>query len=298
MGIPIFVLALPLMLMILVNNGIIEPINTNFFTIPKLFSYRGAEIKLSQFFTNIKSLKDIYIWDGFVYNSLPEFGTLYIFSIPIMILGIIIQIIKTIKDIKNKKFSIDALMLIIWIANIICIGLTENMNVNKANSIFIPSIYSIYIALKYIYYKKNIFFTTIIIMYLINFVIFTVFYFKDYNNRYAKIQFFDQNLISLTRYLNKYENENIYFKIKTTQPWAYTLYANEVSPYDFNNTIHEDNSDYWTNTFAYGKYYFDLPEKIEQNSVYVIEGEEEIEKELINNGYNLEEYLEYKIYSK
>ena len=43
LGVPVFFLALPLMLMLAVNNGLLPEIKTGFFTIPKLLYYRGAE---------------------------------------------------------------------------------------------------------------------------------------------------------------------------------------------------------------------------------------------------------------
>lgn len=298
LGIPIFILALPLMLMLLVNNGIIEPISNRFFTIPKLFSYRGTEIHITEFFNNIKSLKDIYTSDNYVYNSIPIFGTLYKFSIPIMIFGGIIEIYNLIKNIKEKKFSIGTIMVIVFFANIICIGITENMNVNKANSIYIPSIYFIYVALRFIYHRYKIVFSIIIIMYIINFIVFSDFYYNKYNKEYEKIIFFDKNIINLIKYVDKYKEQNLYFKVTTCQPWTYVLYANEESPYYFNENIHDDNSDYWSNMYAYGRYYFAMPESIAENSVYIIENKDDIETELIEDGYSCEIYLGYKIYSR
>ena len=49
--------------------------------------------------------------------------------------------------------------------------------------------------------------------------------------------------------------------------------------------------------YAYGKYYFAMPDSIVENSIYIIQNEDDIEKDLIDNGYNCEKYLEYKIYS-
>lgn len=62
LGIPIFIFALPLMLMILVNNGIINQINW-IITIPKLPNYRGSEISLGNVIPNLKSLDTIFIYD-------------------------------------------------------------------------------------------------------------------------------------------------------------------------------------------------------------------------------------------
>lgn len=50
--------------------------------------------------------------------------------------------------------------------------------------------------------------------------------------------------------------------------------------------------------YAYGRYYFAMPESIAENSVYIIENKDDIETELIEDGYSCEIYLGYKIYSR
>ena len=81
MGIPIFLLALPLMLMLLVNNGIIDEIRTPFMTIPKLGAFRGEEIDFANIEENMNFFDKMVTNDGLVYNAFPEFGAIYKFSI-------------------------------------------------------------------------------------------------------------------------------------------------------------------------------------------------------------------------
>ena len=52
LGFPIFILSLPLMLMILINNGLLSEINS-FITIPILPNYRGAEISVNNIINNL-----------------------------------------------------------------------------------------------------------------------------------------------------------------------------------------------------------------------------------------------------
>lgn len=47
LGIPIFLFALPLMYMILLNNGVFEKTQFGIFTIPKLWEYRIGEVSIS-----------------------------------------------------------------------------------------------------------------------------------------------------------------------------------------------------------------------------------------------------------
>ena len=115
MGIPVFILALPLMLMILVNNGILEQINW-IFTIPKLPKYRGSEISINNIVTNLKSLNKIFIYDDLPFNSLPEYGTLYNFAIILVVLGIFVETYNLIKNIKEKKSAANTVIFLMLIS--------------------------------------------------------------------------------------------------------------------------------------------------------------------------------------
>lgn len=186
-GIPIFLLSIPLILMILVNNGIINEIDS-FITIPKMISYRGAEISLLNIFKNGYIYKSIISYDNakvfgniLVYNSLPQFGTIYYMLIPFLIIGILIGIVSLYKSIKNKVFNIDAIMIFWFLSVMICMMLIIEPNINKANAIFLPIIY--FVSLGIFYTIKNIKLLIIfLIMLFINFGLFFNYYFYHYNS--------------------------------------------------------------------------------------------------------------------
>ena len=52
LGVPLFFLALPLMLMLAVQNGFLSEIKTSLFSIPKLWFYRGGEVSLKHILEN------------------------------------------------------------------------------------------------------------------------------------------------------------------------------------------------------------------------------------------------------
>ncbi len=297
-AIPVVILVIPILLMLLVNNGVINEIKTDYFTIPTLNSFRGGEVSLNNVFENILSIDEIFISDGLAYNAIPEFGTLYIFSIPIVIFGIIILCINTARSIKNKEFSVDVIMLSILIANIVCFLVIKDPNINKLNSIFIPLIYSIYLTLKYTYKSNKIFLYVLIAIYIINFISFTTYYFTKYNEEYSEHIFWSSNMMDLTKYIEKYEVEEIYLDVNTRQPWIYTLYTNEISPYNFNESITKESKTNYINMYSYGKYNFNMISEIKENSIYIFENMNEFENVLIQNGYEKEEYLVYRIYYK
>lgn len=294
LGIPIAIFAFPLILMILVNLGYLNQIDW-IITIPKLFSYRGNEINFNNILSNLSIFKDIIKSDGFIYNSIPEFGTIYLFTIPLALSGMVVAIIETIKSIKNKKFNISAIMLFLFIANIILMSLTT-VNVNKINSIYISLLYFIFVMLKNIYKYFKIGFWVIILIYLIMSIIFFKYYYNDYNIKHSSIGLVDNEVVDIIQKIEELDNEkNVYLHLNIREPWIYALYSLQMSPYEFNETKHEN----WNETFSFGKYYFELPDEIIDDSIYVINQDnttEEFVKELIENNYKIEQYKTYTIY--
>ena len=83
------------------------------------------------------------------------------------------------------------------------------------------------------------------------------------------------------------------------QPWIYVLYALQISPYEFQQDRRENNIDNWNNNYSFGRYEFKLLEKVEENSIYVINEEESVSdfvQELREKGYHVEYYGRYSIY--
>lgn len=293
LGIPIFILALPLMLMILVNNGILEQINW-IFTIPKLPKYRGSEISISNIITNLKSLNKILIYDDLPFNSLPEYGTLYNFAIVLMVLGIFIEGHELIKNIKEKKFSINTVIFLMFISVSLCMMLIADINISKSNAIYFPLIFLCYSSLHYIYllqHKKiskadkilekikilviRLILIAILIMYCINFYSFTKFYFTRYEEVYEHQQFFEKDLIEIIDQVNgrdEFENRDIYIYTGAERPYIYTLYVNPISPYTFNETRDENDN--------YGRYKIIEDRIINENAVYIVRADSDFSYEL------------------
>ena len=298
LGIPIAILAVPLILMLLINMGYLEQINC-IITIPKLFSFRAEELTFNNIGYNLSLFKNIITYGGFIYNSIPQFGTIYLFAIPLVICGIILGIIDTFKSIKNKKFNITAIMLFLFIANILVMALTS-VNVNKLNSIYISLLYFIFIFVKKIYNNFKVGFFIILIMYIVMATSFFYYYYNKYNVDNKVIDLVNNDAILATQRVEEIDkNKNVYMHLNTHEPWIYVLYAIQMSPYEFNKTKVEDLIDDWNNKFYFGKYRFELPEKIVSNSIYVIEPDEKNQNfvdELINSNYKSESCGRYTIF--
>ena len=99
----LLVFALPHILFLLVNNGVIPEIRTDFLSIPKMVEMRTGEISIKNLFSfgGYKNLFNILFFqkDGLLWNS-TDYGMFYPFSILFFILGIIKLILNVVRDFK------------------------------------------------------------------------------------------------------------------------------------------------------------------------------------------------------
>ncbi|MDP4182520.1 MAG: glycosyltransferase family 39 protein [Bacillota bacterium] len=220
--------AWPIFGVMMVNLLKLKSINTQFFTIPYFpDSHRKTDILffsqsfLSQFKSNLEAIWNVVFLQkpDLIWNTIPEYGSLYLFSIPYVLLGIagfihmyrrIVNksIIESDKAVKNDTFSNDIescestdsgdksgsyllVPLLIWFCTAVLSGtIINDINVNRINIIFYPLIIfgglGIYLVIK----KYKLLIIPIIAIYIIGFVGFNISYFGETSNRLAAC-FFD-----------------------------------------------------------------------------------------------------------
>lgn len=298
LGIPIVILAVPLILNLLVNKDIIKPIDLGFISMPRLWHYRGDEISLKNILPNLTLIKTIFSYDYNDFNSFSIFGTLYYVSIPFCIIGFVNVIKNSIKEIKQKEKSLDIVMLLVFISVFSCLLLFEGQAIYKSNAIYISLIYFIDIGIKRTIRDTKYLIYGIILLYIIMFIIFQMYYFGVYG-KYNPNRSFNNDVIEITEYLEKYENKKIYFTTYAIQPYIYTLLGNRLPPDEFMENLNKVGG----SIIAYDKYMFRSPKEITHDIIYAIkipeyENEELFEK-LRNNGFKEEIYKDkYIIFYK
>lgn len=285
LGIPIFILALPLMLFIAVNYDIIPEINS-FITISKLPGWRGGEVSFKNISLNFMYVISLFTHDEWVYNSTPEFGTVYYISIPLILIGFIIAMKNLINNMKNKKYDTGMLLLLLFISSILCMFIIEMPNANRGNALFIPMLYLVCIALRFIYNESVKIFNLFVLAYLVFFISFIVFYFNIYSIKYPLLPFFENDLVETISYVSeKYPDS----KISMNKCYIYTILAEEMSPYEYNQLL-KTSVEY----NSLGRYYFDTS-GIRRDSVYILNNDDGKVDELLNAGFESEDYSIYKI---
>lgn len=308
--IPIIILASPLILVQIVNYFGKETIKLGFLTIPQLFKYRVSEIGIKNILYNLNTNNSNNFWqllfsaDHNPVNSLKEFGTIYYVLIPFSIIGFVILIKQSIDKIKNKEFNLQTVFLIQFITITFSVLLFSDLQLYKLNPLFILLLVFATEAIMYIYRKNKILVYFIIFSFVIIFIIFEVFYFKNINNKVGVT--FNKDVIPLINYLEEnYPKKQIFMETDAIQQYIYLLLAKKMSPYEFMESmriVQFSNGD--TEVVQVGRYHF-LFYEIDKDKIYVLEENNvfrktnvgKIKQELEKQGFNKKEYNNFLIYT-
>ena len=180
-GLVFVVLVVPLMLLILVNQGIIGEIKTAYFTVPKLLFWRGQEIGLEGWQHKIGLLSNILIKqnEGWVANMVPGYGLFYMISPLFMLLGGMVAGYQAYCDFKYKRFSFATCVL--WqVATGLIYGLMIFAFSNRINFLFIPLLVLVTLGIS-IFFRCKPLFLLIVAGYLYWFCNFSVYYLTRFN---------------------------------------------------------------------------------------------------------------------
>jgi len=297
-AIPLFIFALPLILMILVNNDIIEEIH-GFITIPKLPEYRGAEISLknivcsSYIITCIFSYDNPVIFnDSLIYNSLPNFGTIYYISIPFFIIGFVQSLKMFDIEIRNKEFKNNIIFVFWFFSVLLCQILIETPNINKANAIFVPILYFITLGIMHVIRKENSIIIPIIIIFTLNFILFLNYYFYHYNNDYSDQYFFATDYFDAIEFSKTLEKKHVYVQDRlSAEEYIYVLLDNKVSPYEYKK---EDIIVNYNNTNIV--YNFSIPANGTLDDAYIISSENNMVGSFENIGFSSKKFGKFIVY--
>ncbi len=290
MAIPLGILAIPLILMLVINSGILEKATIPIFSIPKLWFYRGGEISFKNILPNINHIFEILFTKDFLnYNAIEGFGTLYKLSIPLVIFGLVEVIQNVIKDFNKKELSLDFIMLVTFIIMFLLGLCIAELNINKINAIYIPMIYFAGRFVAYSSDKMKYVGIVIVLAYCLE----AGFFLHNYFTEFAKsdLMYFEEEIIEASRKAESLQKNKIYVENCLNQTYIYTLIATPISPYEFQENLQIENEI----VTQYGKYTFQIPEPIDEDAVYMIKNDAEKLNALIKNGFETQLYGEIHV---
>lgn len=226
----LFIIALPLLIFVAVNLGLLPEIRTRVMSIPKLVGFRGDEISLKDFPSNIILALKIFISqnDYNIWNSIPYFGIYYLFSTPFIIAGMVCSLKNAIDAFKNKAFSYD-FMLLVWVFIAFLLAVLQRTNFNRINDILLAMF--ILLAKGLVWFCEKVKHNShyiMLIVYVICFAIFEQYYFTGYQDIISERQLAgaDKALEYAAEKFNTQNYNNIYVtgQLRHSQVLFYTQY--------------------------------------------------------------------------
>lgn len=265
----LIVIALPIIIMVIINTFNLPEIKLGIFTIPRCKSNRYEEMTsvfskdfLKNSLNNLTSSLKLLLFqhDYEFWHAMPIFGIFYVFSIPFTTYGIIKNFSKNVKY-KNPIINF-------WIISACLMLCIVKPNIVRVNIIWIPLIMYTIIGI-YDFINKSLKKQVIIAsIYLCAFCIFII---KYFNTEFGYPMFI-ANAKEIIEYLNDKE-EKIYMQYSFKEPYIYVMFYNEMEPEIFSKTAQFFYTDgIFENVKSIKNYNFYLPEKIEnlKDCIYVI----------------------------
>ncbi len=275
----LFVFALPLLLFLLVNKGIIPEIATSFFSIPKLVVMRDSEISIKNLFSAQSYANLLHILlnqnDGLLWNSTRQFGLFYQISFPFVLIGAAKMIFVTAKSIAKRTFAYEALIVFGMLSSVFTCLLIANLNVNKSNSLHFFTLILLTVGIKETFgILKSRFIAPAVILcsYALLFLFFSFFYFGSYNRQISGS--FRYGVQGAVEYVNKQNYDSVC--VDSSIYYSQILFFDQT-PHDvFRTTVQYSNyPSAFLNVEQFGKYKFGIDyDHLEAGQVYIAKADQ------------------------
>lgn len=302
--IPIILTAVPLLLLMAVNYGLIEEIHTPFLSVPKLPIFRSDDIGFEKVISNLRPNKMNIFYRIFVYDFNPSnviirFGTCYYFTLPIIFWGFLLCVRRSIRQIRNKQASLDMLMVWLFISALAVSLTLDGVNVNRACEIYIPVIYFLCAGIVALYQQRKAAALIGCAVFAVLSASFLHYYFFEFPGEMADIGILN-SVDDLRDALNfadgiDHEKQITIINGDRPQPYIYTLLALDIDPYTFSERKNQIGN--WVLDFD--KYHFRnnfFPEEMSSDSVYVFMEMKEIPEDMETYGLEYETFHGIRVY--
>ncbi|MEG2083093.1 MAG: glycosyltransferase family 39 protein, partial [Oscillospiraceae bacterium] len=241
LGVPLFLLALPLMLFLAVNNGMIEEIVTPWISIPKLPQYRGSELSIQHALSNYAEFRCLFLNDPLPYNAVKPYYTMYLMSVPLVLYGLGLCTRDFVLSMRRRTIALSALFLFWTVGCFVCCTVIGGVNNNRMISIFVCFIYFAVRALREIWKLCAGALVSLLMCYCLCFVMFASYYFTRYTKELSPMPYFAPNALEAYSFArDKSPEDTVYYLVYrqgTTyqNSYIYPLLADLENPYDFND---------------------------------------------------------------
>ena len=268
----LFLFALPLILLMLINQGLLPEIKTSWLSIPEMFGWRSGDLVLRNLIRPGSYLQLLKLFlrqtDDTVFGSFSSFGLYYMFSAPIILYGFFTAIQNSIRAFRARRFASDFFLLLWLFAAVLLSLLLTRININRINAIHLPLIFCCVIGLRRLVdLPQKAIGGGLIALYCVSFLAFSVHYFGSGQNDLTKE--FQPEIRNALSYAESLTDDTIVWR----NPARYTkiLFCTKLDPEVYQETAQYENPDDPT-PYAFGRYVIESPDKPELGAkIYLID---------------------------
>lgn len=276
------IVALPILLFLVINIFQLSSIQTSWFSIPRLpaaprFS-AVSSIFSGQFIKNSIYNLGNFLWllfvtqsDGLIWNCIPEYGYMFLFSTPFLFFGIF-HLIRENK--RGRKFNSHFLILT-WFFVATVMAFVTSININRINVVFLPVICFIAIGISYIKKRAKLFFRYVMILYILFFGLFTYTYFFVYPESVSSAFF--ESLDEALQYATQTStpDEPIYVTGKINMPYIFILFYQKIDPHLFcESVVYSDPEAPFRWVESFDRYLFGVQDDHFSGHIYILHNSE------------------------
>ena len=273
-GLLIFLMALPHILFMLINKGLIPEIRTDLFSIPRLVYMRSGELSIKNLLSakHWKELLNILFKqsDGYSYNTLPRFGLFYHISLPFIVAGWLRQGFCLAKSLRHREYSHEAVLSLSGFAAFFCCMLLRSVNISRSNYLHIYTLLSLALgtdALLSMLVRPKGAQRLLCAAYALCLIFFSAFYFGPYRQQSGDM--FRAGLGEALDFAQKQQAELIYIDEGIYYPQL--LFYTRTDPNEYAATVRYRNYPApWLDVESFGIYRFGIDCVPQRDAVYVL----------------------------
>lgn len=230
-------------------------------TIAPVSAERAGELSFNGIIKKLVLSFAYSVWnDGKNVFTLSRFGSMYIVSIPLIVVGLGLSIYRSVKGILDKKFTFDFIFVVLFFANIFVGAINEYVFSYRVNSIYISYLYFIVLCVgtvcAWIKNKKFKlgFSISVCAIYILSSILFIYYYFNDYVKENDMMVHTASEELEYVQSLSK--DADIYVEYSSI-PELF-LFEYPISPYE------------WNEKTDIGKIHVYIPDEINSDCIYII----------------------------
>ena len=290
----LFLLALPLLLFLAVNWGVLDEIRLPALSIPRLLVMRDGEFSFSRLPENAANLLEILLKqsDGLIWNSPEGFGLFYYGTLPFFLVGVyraLRDVLVSIRDGEPRPLGLLAVPLLTGLLQGLCL---YRANVNRVNSLWpavvLLSAVGVWTLCVWLGPRALI---VPLIFYAAVFIRFEAYYFNDYAGRTQSAFFYgleDAVDVALAR--------GGEICVTPNANYACVLFYSGQDPDEYRSTVVYTNyPSAFLSVGQFGRFRFGVDlNRINPSCVYILDGYTDYTP-LETAGFTVEQYGRYRV---